>query len=99
MIGGTTSSLAQGAQTGATGAGASGARAGTSGGMPMGGGSGGAGGAAKEKRRGSMGLLAPDLGVDDDTPRPDLGAGARAGGRDALPTTTTQVEEIDEDTW
>jgi hypothetical protein len=98
MIGGTTSSLAQGSQAGAGSAGASGSRAGTTGGMPMGGGSGGGGGQSKDKRRGSMGLLAPDLGVAEDGPVHDLGAGARAGGRDSLPT-TAPADEIDEDTW
>jgi hypothetical protein len=99
MIGGTTSPLTQGSQTGAAGAGASGSRAGTTGGMPMGGGSSGGGGQSKGNRRGSLDLRAPDLGVAEDRPVHDLGAGALAGGRDSLPMWSAPVDDTDEDTW
>lgn len=52
-------------------------------GAPTGGG-GGAGAAKGSKRRASGGLLAPDIDVEDGAERLDLGAAARAGGRDSL---------------
>ncbi|WP_147463630.1 hypothetical protein [Cellulomonas triticagri] len=97
-LSGSTSGLGQGSQTGAAGAGASGARSG--GGMmggPMGGG--GAGASKDAKRRASGGLLAPDIDVEDGVRRHDLGAGAGAGGRDALPTPTTAPETTTDDEW
>ena len=49
----------------------------------MGGGA-GAGSSKGSKRRGSDGLLAPDIDVEEGAERPDLGVAAGAGGRDSL---------------
>jgi len=98
-LAGSTSTLGQGAQTGAAGGAASGARSG--GGMtgaPMGGGA-GAGGAKDAKRRGSSGLLAPEIDVEEGAARPDLGAAAGAGGRDSLPAARPVTAARDDDEW
>jgi hypothetical protein len=93
------SALGQGSQTGAAGAAASGQRAGGMMGGPMGGGAGGAGGANQSKRRGSSGLLAPDIEVEDGAPRPALGTGAGAGGRDSLAAPVVARAEQADDEW
>lgn len=99
-LSGSTSALVQGSQGGAPGAGASGARTGGMAGAPMGGG-GGAGAAKGSKRRASGGLLAPDIDVEEGAERPDLGAAARAGGRDSLRSTApvSGVADDDQDDW
>ncbi|WP_168216969.1 hypothetical protein [Cellulomonas sp. Y8] len=99
-LSGSTSALVQGSQAGAAGGGASGARAGGMMGAPMGGG-GGAGAAKGSKRRGSGGLLAPDIDVEEGAERPDLGAAARAGGRDSLRSAAPVpgVVDDDQDDW
>jgi hypothetical protein len=93
------SGLGQGSQAGAAGAGAAGQRAGGMMGGPMGGGAGGAGGTNQSKRRGASGLLAPDIAVDEGGQRPDLGAGAGAGGRDALAGPVAARPEPSDDEW
>lgn len=95
-LSGSTSSLVQGSQAGAAGAGASGSRTGGMTGAPMGGG-GGAGAAKGTKRRGSGGLLAPDIDVEEGAERPDLGAAARAGGRDSLRSVAPVASAADDD--
>lgn len=69
-------------------------------GAPMGGG-GGAGAAKDPKRRASGGLLAPEIDVEEGAKRPDLGAAARAGGRDSLRATAPVPRDVgdDEDDW
>lgn len=91
--------LGQGSQTGAAGATASGQRAGGMMGGPMGGGAGGAGGAGQSKRRGSSGLLAPDIEVEDGAEPPALGTGAGAGGRDSLAAPVVARTERSDDEW
>lgn len=98
-LSGSTSGLGQGTQTGAAGAAASGARSGGMMGGPMGGGAGGAGGAGQSKRRGSSGLLAPIIEVEDGAQRPALGTGAGAGGRDALAAPVVARTETADDEW
>lgn len=93
------SALGQGSQAGAAGAGAAGQRAGGMMGGPMGGGAGGAAGGSQSKRRGSSGLLAPDIAVEDGAQRHDLGAGAGAGGRDALSAPVVARAEQADDEW
>lgn len=99
-LSGSTSALVQGSQAGTAGAGASGARSGGMMGAPMGGG-GGAGAAKGSKRRGSGGLLAPDIDVEEGAERPDLGEAARAGGRDTLRpgAAAPSVADDDQDDW
>jgi hypothetical protein len=63
------------------------------------GGGGGAGAAKGSKRRASGGLLAPDIDVEEGAGRPDLGAAARAGGRDSLRTAEPVTHPDDDDTW
>ena len=98
-LGGSTSSsgLVPGASTsGAAGAGAGGRAGATSGMMPMGGS--GAAGSSSKGRRGPGGYLAPDIEVEDEAGRTDLGKGARAGSRGQR---AAPVEElpVDDETW
>jgi len=53
------------------------------------------------KRRASGGLLAPDIDVEEGAERPDLGAAARAGGRDSLRSAApvSAVADDDQDDW
>ncbi|RMI13547.1 hypothetical protein [Cellulomonas triticagri] len=97
-LSGSTSALGQGSQTGAASGAASGTRSGS--GMmggPMGGG-GGAGASKDAKRRASGGLLAPNIDVEEGAERPDLGAGAGAGRRDALNAPVVTADAAD-DEW